>query len=36
MDGGVLIVNWAPNHQATLIGPAKIVFEGEFDLLNFK
>ena len=36
MDGGDLIIKWAPNHQATLIGPAKIVFEGEFELLNFK
>ena len=36
MDGGDLIVKWAPNNSATLIGPAKIVFEGEFDLLNFK
>lgn len=36
MDGGELIVKWSPNHQAILIGPAKVVFEGEFDLLNFK
>ena len=36
MDGGDLIVKWSPNHQVTLIGPAKAVFEGEFDLLNFK
>jgi diaminopimelate epimerase len=36
MDGGELIVKWGPNHEAILIGPAKVVFEGEFDLLNFK
>jgi diaminopimelate epimerase len=36
MDGGNLIVKWSPNHQAILIGPAKFVFEGEFDLLDFK
>ena len=36
MDGGELIVKWSPNHEAILIGPAKVVFEGEFDLLNFK
>ncbi|MDC0422791.1 diaminopimelate epimerase [Methylophilaceae bacterium] len=36
MDGGDLIIKWGPNDEATLIGPAKIVFEGEFDLLNFK
>jgi len=36
MDGGNLIVKWSPNHQAILIGPAKVVFEGEFYLLDFK
>jgi len=36
MDGGDLIVKWSPNHQAILIGPAKVVFEGEFYLLDFK
>jgi diaminopimelate epimerase len=36
MDGGELIVKWGLNHEAILIGPAKVVFEGEFDLLNFK
>ncbi|NQW34951.1 MAG: diaminopimelate epimerase [Methylophilales bacterium] len=36
MDGGDLVIKWAPDQPATLIGPAKIVFEGEFDLQNFK
>ena len=36
MDGGDLVIKWAPDQPAPLIGPAKIVFEGEFDLQNFK
>jgi len=36
MDGGDLTIKWSDGQRATLIGPAQISFEGEFDLDNFK
>ena len=36
MDGGSLLIDWDGSNSIIMSGPAKIVYEGEFDLDSFK